>query len=307
MPAVRLPDGTPRLVKRTAPWEDTFRVRCGQCVGCMLDKAEQWGVRMVHESMTTRPSCFLTLTYNDESVPGDFNLRPDDFTLFMKRLRKKLGDGISYFMCGEYGGRTYRPHYHAALFGEDFSSDRSYYGQSKSGFPLYRSESLDLLWGLGHVDIGDMSFHSAAYVARYTTKALPSNLVAYQNRIESNPHNMRARWQKWVDQVVRDQERSVGRVAEYARMSRRPALGKRFFERYIKEIYPRDVVVIDAQERRVPQFYDRLLERLDPEMFERVKEARIEKAPEEIPWEQLQKRGYARQQITDAMRREIGH
>lgn len=305
MRAVRPKDGSPaRLLKRNAwfPSEDVFRVRCGSCVGCLLSRVDDWAVRMVHQSLVSESSCFLTLTYSDSSLPSGYALFPAHFTLFMKRLRKKLGAGVSYFMCGEYGGKTLRPHYHCALFGEDFSADRRYWKTSESGFPLFRSASLDAIWSHGHVDIGEFSFHSGAYVARYVVKSLPSN-VSWQLRFAPNPHNMRHRHELWVAKALASRTFHAGRFPEYARMSRRPALGKAFFERYKDSIYPRDSVVVDGRERKPPRFYDSLLESADPEMFAVVKAKRLEEAPEEVPWEVLHRRGYARQKITDGARR----
>lgn len=62
-----------------------------------------------------------TLTYNEDMVPwvhiGEYNLRvPDmsDFTKMVKRLRNE-GLKFSYIVVSEYGGKTYRPHYHFML------------------------------------------------------------------------------------------------------------------------------------------------------------------------------------------------
>ena len=85
-------------------------------------------------------------------------------------------------MCGEYGsqyddqgkqipGALGRPHFHAILFGHDFK-DRYYWKQSKSGFPIYRSQILDETWGNGYAYTQDFTIESAAYVARYVTKKI---------------------------------------------------------------------------------------------------------------------------------------
>ncbi len=73
----------------------------------------------------------MTLTYDDEHLPindyvdsdgvihGKPTLRKRDVQLFLKRLRKnyKYDNHIKYFCCGEYGGKTFRPHYHLIIFG----------------------------------------------------------------------------------------------------------------------------------------------------------------------------------------------
>ena len=101
------------------PGYETLQVPCGQCIGCRLERSRQWAIRCVHEASLHPINCFLTLTYSPEyegrlQVPlpdrvtgeiigSQLSLRKDDFVLFMKRLRKKFGEGIRFFHCGEYG------------------------------------------------------------------------------------------------------------------------------------------------------------------------------------------------------------
>lgn len=117
-------------------------------------------------------ACFITLTYADENLAYTLDGRPTlckrDVQLFMKRLRKAFYPrSIRYYMCGEYGSRTYRPHYHAILFGvapEELDST----------FVLYNGKSprslLSDLWLLGLVHVGECSRDSIQYVAGYVTK-----------------------------------------------------------------------------------------------------------------------------------------
>ena len=141
------------------------QVPCGQCIGCRLEKSRQWAIRCVHEAQMHEENCFITLTYNKESLPADGSLRKRDFQLFMKRLRKECGEGIRYYMCGEYGAKYERPHYHICLFGYDFKD--KYIWDERDKVPLYRSTKLEKLWTLGFSTIGEVTFQSAAYVAPY--------------------------------------------------------------------------------------------------------------------------------------------
>ena len=96
---------------------------CGQCIGCRIDKSRDWACRCYHEASMYDENCFVTFTYDDENLPENGSLTrgsQSDFTLFMKRLRKKVKKKIRYFQCGEYGDTTGRPHHHACLFGFDF-------------------------------------------------------------------------------------------------------------------------------------------------------------------------------------------
>ena len=69
-------------------------------------------------------SCMLNLTYNDDWIPEHGQLVKDDLQRFFKRMRK-AGFKFRYVASGEYGDKTRRPHFHIALFGLDFSTDRA--------------------------------------------------------------------------------------------------------------------------------------------------------------------------------------
>lgn len=142
---------------------------CGQCIGCRLERSRQWAVRCVHEASLHKRNCFITLTYNNDHLPEDRGLHYDHFQLFMKRLRKKYGEGIRFYMCGEYGEKLGRPHFHACLFNHDFS-DKTPWKTTETGFKLFRSKELEELWPYGYSSVGAVSFESAAYVARYIMK-----------------------------------------------------------------------------------------------------------------------------------------
>ena len=143
---------------------------CGQCVGCRLERSRQWAIRCMHEAQMHEKNCFITLTYDDAHLPGDRSLHYRDFQLFIKRLRKRYpGRRIRYYMAGEYGENFGRPHWHACLFGIDFD-DKSLWKRTSANSLLYRSADLELLWPFGYSSIGDVTFESAAYVARYIMK-----------------------------------------------------------------------------------------------------------------------------------------
>lgn len=225
---------------------------CGQCIGCRLERSRQWAVRLVKEAKLHRSSSFLTLTYHDDFLPktrrGLPTLVLEDIQLFLKRLRKECEPNrLRFFQCGEYGERTARPHHHMILFGEDFKSTRKIYSQSRSGYPQYTSVLLDKLWGKGLCTISDMSFEAAAYVARYSLKKITGKGSDFHYR---------------------------GRKPEFITMSRRPGIGAQFFEKYGDDIYPSDQVVVDGRVSLPPRYFDKLLEKVDPELMARVKESR---------------------------------
>lgn len=110
-------DGGPVLfVERKDTRE--IKIRCGQCIGCRIDKRDAWAVRCYAESKMHKANTFVTFTYDDDHLPVG-GLKYRDFQLMLKRLREKLGP-FRFFMCGEYGEQFRRPHYHALFFGLDF-------------------------------------------------------------------------------------------------------------------------------------------------------------------------------------------
>ena len=141
---------------------------CGQCVGCRLERSRQWAIRCVHEASMHKKNCFITLTFDNQHLPKDGSLDVRDFQLFMKRVRKRFGTNIRFYHCGEYGEKLGRPHYHACLFNFDFEDKILW--KEINGQKLYISQSLSELWPFGFSTIGEVTYQSAAYVARYIMK-----------------------------------------------------------------------------------------------------------------------------------------
>lgn len=220
-------------------------VPCGQCVGCRLEKSRQWAVRCLHESQLHAENSFLTLTYSDHKLPTHGSLVPEHHQKFIKRLRKRYsGKKIRYFHCGEYGDSTDRPHYHTLLFGHNFA-DRKFLKMSGDK-PIFISDTLDSIWGYGQAYIGAVEFESAAYVARYALKKVTGDKAEAHYK-SLNPHTGE----------VFDIE------PEYITMSRRPGIGKEWFEKYKTEIYPEDVLVVGGVKMKAPTYYDYLREKED--------------------------------------------
>lgn len=253
-----------------------MEIPCRNCIGCRLDNARQWAIRLTHEQRYHELSCFLTLTYNPHSMPKDQSLDKTHFQLFMKRLRKyhhyynEDAPKIKYYMCGEYGGKTHRPHYHAIVFGLDFA-DKRLHKTTKRGDKLFTSEKLNELWGLGHCYIGAVTYKSVGYVARYCIKKV--------NGERAEEHY------QYVDEVTGE----IHQVAkEY--MAASQGLGLRHFEEFHQQMYLRDSCVIAGKEAPVPKYYDRKLESINAEWLEEIKAKRKAKALEnkdDNTWDRL--------------------
>lgn len=226
-----------------------FDLPCGQCIDCRLERSRQWAVRCVYESKLYDDNCFITLTFDEQHLPSDGSIDVRVFQLFMKRLRKRFGSDIRFFHCGEYGTKFSRPHYHACLFNFNFP-DLVFDKTTGSGFNLYTSKSLSELWPFGFSWVGDFTFETAAYVARYILKKVTGKLADdyYQ-----------------------------GRKPEYITMSRRPGIGKGWYDKFKNDVYPSDEVIIRGKSMKPPKFFDSLFELENPSVMERIKFDRVPK------------------------------
>jgi hypothetical protein len=161
---------------------DTTQVPCGKCRYCLRRRSSEWTFRLLEESKRSDSVCFITLTYNENHLPatefGELTLSKADLRNFWKRLRKQVGKihkPIKYYACGEYGGKTGRPHYHAIVF----------------NLPLAYTTNPDLIqsaWSLagepiGHIHIDQGNTNTFAYVAKYIMKAAPDHKEGPGDRI----------------------------------------------------------------------------------------------------------------------------
>lgn len=226
---------------------------CGQCVGCRLERSRQWAMRCLHEKRFHNASCFATLTYRNETLPPGGTLVKRDLQLFFKRLRKC--HQVRFYACGEYGEVNGRPHYHALIFGYDFP-DKLLFTENGRGDRLYTSGELASYWKLGHCLVGDVTFDSAAYVARYVMKKVTGERASDHYCVVDG------------DGVCFD------RIPEYTVMSRRPGIGSDYYERFGQEVRDHDSVVINAREVRPPRFYDTRTAARDPALFDLIRKKR---------------------------------
>lgn len=247
---------------------DVVKVPCGRCIGCRLDRSRDWAIRCVHEATLFDYNCFITLTYAEDKVPKNGSLDKRAFQKFMKRLRKKhkgkqpvygtdiVRYPIRYFMCGEYGTKFQRPHYHACLFNFDFEDKELW--STRDGVKLYRSEDLETLWTDGYATVGDVSYESAAYVARYCTKKITGD----------------AGIEHYLVGVDEETGECEFREPEFAAMSRRPGIGKLFYERYKTDMYPKDFITHNGTKHPLPPYYDKLHMDIASEAMKKVKMVR---------------------------------
>lgn len=220
-----------------------FSLPCCKCIGCRVDRSLMWAVRCVHEASMHPCNCFITLTYDDEHLPKDGRLVRRDLQLFMKRFRKAIyPTKIRFFACGEYGSDKARPHFHACIFGYDFPDKILF--RRRGDVNLYISPTLQTLWGLGYSTVGDVTFRSAAYIARYVLKKWVDEGLSGEELYEAMV--------SFDDSVAANE---VSRPPEFIAMSLRPAIGKDWFLKYHDDIVRTGHCVIDGHPVKVPDFY----------------------------------------------------
>ena len=235
--------------------EQKIRIPCGGCVGCRLEKSRQWAVRCMHEAQLHEDNSFITLTYRDEALPEHGTLVKKHLQDFWKRLRKQFGNNIRYYACGEYGEQTFRPHYHACVFNwrpPDLVAFKSTdYGTT------YTSDTLDRIWSHGHTITGEVTFRSAAYVARYVMKKLTGDRAAERYEV-----------------VLPTTGEVINLAPEFSVSSRRPGIGARWLEIFKDDVFPTDEVIVNGLPTKPPAFYDRWLENNYPAEMELIKAER---------------------------------
>lgn len=254
------------------------QVPCGQCLGCRLDYSRQWANRLMLELEYHDSAYFVTLTYDEDHAPvhwysdpatgeafSSLSLEPRDVELFLKRLRKKFKDDkIRYYIAGEYGETTFRPHYHAIIFGLHLS-DLVPYKRSTQGFQYFTSESLTRVWSvkeskgsyapLGYAVVAPVTWETCAYTARYVTKKLTGPQAEFYKL-----HNLEP---------------------EFARMSRgrkeNGGIGKQWYLDHpgcAAEDYLFLKTDKGGRKFRPPKYFRSLFELEDPEMAAELKERR---------------------------------
>lgn len=204
-------------------------------MGCRVEKARQWKIRMVHEASLHHANCFITLTYDDEHLPEGGSLEKRAFPRFADAMRKRCS--FRYYACGEYGDQSGRPHYHAAIFGQ-----------------RWKPSDIEPSWGRGNVHVGEFTPESAGYVAGYVTKKVTGKKAKEAYGALEPP---------------------------FAVMSRRPGIGRGWFDQFATEVFPSDEVIVQGRPQRPPRYYERLLAEREPEVRELVQEERARHAGDE--------------------------
>ena len=202
-----------------------FPVPCGHCLGCKMEQAQAWTVRLQLEASLYPDELnhFITLTYDEAHNP--VSLIKKDVQKFMKRLRHTFGE-CRFFLCGEYGSTTARPHYHLLLFGCNIPDLRPHLLTDPDG--LYISKTLDKIWKFGNCIVGKVTQQSIGYTARYTVKKLAS------------------------DREHKEMLNRIGLTPEFILMSRKPGIGAAAFK---KEWFEWNYIPLNGRKYPINRFY----------------------------------------------------
>lgn len=225
-------------------------------------------------------ACFLTFTYDDKHLPHGGTLDHRDIQLLLKRLRKYVSSAsnkkqsandlvttatavltnretnkqtkLRYYMCGEYGEKTQRAHYHMCLYGWT-PKDQRFWATSGSSIKsrIYTSATLDKIWGKGKVYIGEVTFESAAYVARYIMKKVNGQ-----------------RQKQHYERIDPETGEIINRKPEYTKMSLKPGIGAKWLEKYQSDVFPEGTVIARGHKGKSPKYYEKKFKKIDPLGYE---------------------------------------
>lgn len=217
----------------------TIPVPCGKCPNCRDRRMKDWQFRLMQEDKRHSSAHFVTFTYELPPIApnGLMTLDKTHVQKFFKRLRKNTRrQSIRYYACGEYGGRTWRPHYHAVVF--DASQEEII--QAWEGWED-KDASERLRARAGHLHFGDVGAASVGYVLKYMCK--PKQIP---------------RWE------------GDSRIPEFSLMSK--GMGENYLTPAIKKWHHKNlknyVVQLDGLHQALPRYYrDRLFCGIEKEII----------------------------------------
>lgn len=144
-------------------------VPCNKCYACLIRRQKEWIVRLSQEAKSSSDVHFVTLTYDEQSLPWGSILPVLDkkgIQKFMKRLRKGLQPGIKYYLVGEYGTITKRPHYHMIIYNTGLNKDQL----TIKLLNAWRDQD-KMLTGHLQCEVPDQNHGVMDYVAKYLVKS----------------------------------------------------------------------------------------------------------------------------------------
>lgn len=143
-------------------------VPCGKCAACLQRRRMDWTIRLTNELKESKNATFITLTYEERYLPiadDCVSLSKIDCQNFIKRLRKKCKQNLKYYLVGEYGEKTNRPHYHAIMFNV-LPKIGPKENAIEKAWSIYDKKT-NKYRQIGMVHFGKVEIKSIAYTAKY--------------------------------------------------------------------------------------------------------------------------------------------
>jgi len=219
--------------------EGSLKLPCGKCTECISKRSIEWATRAKHEISLHQQNSFITLTYNEASLPSIFLVKIE-FQKFIKRLRKQLKRPIRYMVSHEYGSKTFRPHHHCIIFG--YNPDKQIFlKNTKKGEKIFTSAELTKLWHHGFHSIGTANEKTAYYIASYSLKGKKHSLP---------------------DPITGE----IVAVCDCMDVSKRPAIGYNFFTENYQQMIDTKTIL--------PRYYIKKLKDLNPTLHEQYENDR---------------------------------
>lgn len=224
---------------------------------------------------------FITLTYDDDHLPkadelineetGEVYernknwkypgiLKREDIQTFLNSIRKHFErkpyyhTGIKVYYAGEYGEKTHRPHFHMILMNVPLDISQFYGTHIDENYKAHwKSKEVEKIWNKGMIDIAEVEWSCAAYVARYTMKKIGSG--------------------------TKESYYEQGKTPEFVGMSRRPGIGMRYYERNKEKIYENDEIIQRTVKGNIgsvkpPKAWDNKFKEEFPKEWEMIKKSR---------------------------------
>lgn len=234
------PDGT-RKFKMSA---DDFSMQdcehathsCGKCFNCLMNKRMDWTLRLFHESFYWEYTYFCTLTFDDDNI-GDNELSIRVAQLFMKRLRKFHKDQFKYFLCGEYGSKSGRAHYHFLLYTSK-PLTLQFLKRSRC-HNYYTCKELGKAWTYGFNIVSDMNLSTIRYTAGYILKKLGKVTDYHKQR-------------------------------EFILCSRKPGIGQQYIKEHYKTALINGFCTVSGKPYSIPKYYYDYVKLTDPEFYAKI-------------------------------------
>lgn len=156
------------FTKKNKDMNCNVSVPCGKCPDCIKRRVSGWSFRLMQEEKHSQSAHFITLTYDTEHVnitrAGFMTLSKEHIQAFFKLLRYYHTDQVNklkYYIVGEYGGKTLRPHYHAVIYN------------------LVDTKHVEQAWKKGQIHYGTVTGASVGYTLKYISK--PGKIPLHKN------------------------------------------------------------------------------------------------------------------------------